>query len=121
MLQTKAYARTVMSAVRMQQSASQIDRALELRILRQEVLTREDPLKLWLILDEAVILRTVGGAEVMRSQLIHLLEASELPNVTLQVHLLRLSNQRGEPAGCPLLVSQHHVAVDGQRDGDAGV
>ncbi len=85
LLQTDAYARVVMSAVRMKQTPHQIDRAVELRIQRQEALTRDDPLKLWLILNEAVILRAVGGAEVMHGQLIHLLEASEWPSVTLQV------------------------------------
>jgi hypothetical protein len=54
-------------------------------MVRQEALTRDDPLKLWLILNEAVILRTVGGAEVMHGQLTHLLEASEWPSVMLQV------------------------------------
>jgi hypothetical protein len=58
---------------------------VELRIQRQEALTREDPLKLWLILNEAVIRRIVGGLEVMYGQLAHLLEASEWPSVTLQV------------------------------------
>ena len=85
LLQTKDYAQIVTSAVRMQQSARQIERAVELRVQRQEALTRDDPLKLWLILNEAVILRTVGGAEVMHGQLTHLLEASDWPSVTLQV------------------------------------
>jgi transcriptional regulator with XRE-family HTH domain len=85
LLQTEAYARIVMSAVRTQQSARQIDRAVELRVQRQEALTREDPLKLWLILNEAVIRRAVGGADVMGGQLAHLVKASEWPSVTLQV------------------------------------
>jgi transcriptional regulator with XRE-family HTH domain len=85
LLQTKDYARIVMTAVRMRQTPTQIDRAVELRIQRQEALNRDDPLKLWLILNEAVIRRTVGGAEVMHGQLMHLLEASEWPSVTLQV------------------------------------
>jgi DNA-binding XRE family transcriptional regulator len=85
LLQTEAYARIVMSVVRSRHSARQIDRAVELRMQRQEALTRDDPLKLWLILNEAVICRTVGGTEVMHGQLAHLLEASEWPSVTLQV------------------------------------
>jgi transcriptional regulator with XRE-family HTH domain len=85
LLQTEPYARVVMSAVRTQQSARQIDRAVELRVQRQEALTREDPLKLWLILNEAVIRRAVGGADVMGGQLAHLVKASEWPSVTLQV------------------------------------
>ena len=85
LLQTEDYARVVMSAVRTRQSARQIERAVQLRVQRQEALTRDDPLKLWLILNEAVILRAVGGTEVMHGQLMRLLEASEWPSVTLQV------------------------------------
>ena len=85
LLQTEPYARIGMSAVRTQQSARQIDRAVELRVQRQEALTRDDPLKLWLILNEAVIRRAVGGVDVMYGQLVHLVKASEWPSVTLQV------------------------------------
>ena len=87
LLQTEAYARVVMSVsvLRRRHTARQIERAVELRMQRQEALTRDDPLKLWLILNEAVIRRTVGGAEVMHGQLAHLLKASEWPSVTLQV------------------------------------
>jgi DNA-binding XRE family transcriptional regulator len=85
LLQTEAYARIVMSVVRRRQTARQIERAVQLRMQRQDALTRDDPLKLWLILNEAVICRTVGGAEVMYEQMVHLLKASEWSSVTLQV------------------------------------
>jgi len=85
LLQTEGYARTVMTSVRRRQAARQIDRSVELRMERQKVLTRADPLKLWCILNEPVISRLIGGREVMRGQLAHLLEASQWPNVTLQV------------------------------------
>jgi hypothetical protein len=52
---------------------------------RQSLLTQDDPIDLWVVLDEAVLSRPVGGDEVMRTQLVRLLEAAELPNVTLQV------------------------------------
>jgi transcriptional regulator with XRE-family HTH domain len=85
LLQTEDYARTVMTAVRRKQHSHAIDRAVELRMERQKVLTREDPLRLWCILSEPVISRMIGGAAVMRGQLAHLLEVSQWPNVTLQV------------------------------------
>jgi transcriptional regulator with XRE-family HTH domain len=85
LLQTEEYARTVMTTVRRRQQPRAIDRAVELRMERQKVLTREDPLQLWCILDEPVISRMIGGREVMRAQLAHLLEVSQWPNVTLQV------------------------------------
>jgi hypothetical protein len=52
---------------------------------RQQILTRRDPPHLWAVVDEAVLRRPLGGARVMRRQLEHLLELTELPNVTLQV------------------------------------
>ncbi len=52
---------------------------------RQRVLTRDRPLSLDVILDEAAVLRQVGGAEVMREQLTHLLTMADRPNVSLQV------------------------------------
>ena len=48
-------------------------------------MTQDDPIDLWVVLDEAVLSRPVGGDEVMRAQLVRLLEAAVLPNVTLQV------------------------------------
>jgi hypothetical protein len=85
LLQTESYARTVMNSVRRSQDPGQIDRAVELRMARQRVLAGSDPLRLWCILDEPVISRAIGGPEVMREQLTRLLEASQQPNVTLQV------------------------------------
>lgn len=85
LLQTEAYARMVSSAVRRRQTPEQIDRLVAVRMQRQEVILRADPIELWLILDEAVIRRTMGAPEVMRAQLNHLADASQWPNVTLQI------------------------------------
>ena len=85
LLQTEDYARAVMSTVRRRQTPEEIDRLVTLRMQRQAVLTRPDPLELWIILDEAVLRRMVGPSRVMRDQIEHLYEASQWPNVTLQV------------------------------------
>jgi transcriptional regulator with XRE-family HTH domain len=85
LLQTEEYARAVMSTVRRRQSADEIERLVALRMQRQEVLLRDDPLQLWIILDEAVIRRTMGPPDLMYGQLVRLLEMTQLPNVTLQV------------------------------------
>ena len=86
LLQTEAYARTVMNSVRLRrQQPEQIGRAVELRMERQRVLTRADPVKLWCILNEPVITRMIGGPQVMRGQFERLLEVSEWPHVTLQM------------------------------------
>jgi transcriptional regulator with XRE-family HTH domain len=85
LLQTEEYARAVMTTVRRRQSPTEIDRLVKLRMRRQEALTKPDPLELWIILDEAVIRRSMGSPDLMKRQLDRLIEASQWPNVTLQV------------------------------------
>ncbi|MGO9785026.1 MAG: helix-turn-helix domain-containing protein [Streptosporangiaceae bacterium] len=64
-----------------------VDRRVEARLRRQELLTREEPppLQFWAILDEAVLHRVVGGPSVMQTQLELVVERMRLPNVTVQV------------------------------------
>jgi transcriptional regulator with XRE-family HTH domain len=95
LLQTEAYARAVLVAIRLDSMPSDIDRRLELRIHRQAVLTSGAAPEYWVVLDEAVVRRQVGGPPVMAEQLGHLIEAAKLPNVTLQV----LPFTSGEHAG----------------------
>jgi hypothetical protein len=85
LLQTEEYARAVMSTVRRRQTPAEIDKLVSLRMQRQEVLLKTEPLDLWIILDEGVLRRMTGRAEVMRRQLEQLYNASQWPNVTLQV------------------------------------
>jgi transcriptional regulator with XRE-family HTH domain len=85
LLQTEEYARAVMTTVRRRQSPQEIERLVKLRMQRQEALLKADPLELWIILDEAVIRRSMGPPDLMRRQLEHLCEAGLMPNVTLQV------------------------------------
>jgi transcriptional regulator with XRE-family HTH domain len=85
LLQTEEYARAVMTTVRRRQTPEEIDRLVALRMQRQDVLLRADPLELWIILDEAVIRRAMGPPDLMRRQLAHLCKVGLMPNVTLQV------------------------------------
>ncbi|MFF8598220.1 helix-turn-helix domain-containing protein [Streptomyces sp. NPDC015232] len=90
LLQTEDYARAILrsGAVggRNAAESEETERHVALRMERQSLLTREDAPKFWVIMDETVFRRPVGdGPEVMRDQLDRLLEASELPNVTLQI------------------------------------
>ena len=95
LLQTEAYARAVLGAIRLDAKPGDIDRRLDLRIHRQALLTREDPPEYWVVFDEAVVRRQVGGPAVMAEQLGHLIEVAKLPSVTLQV----LPFTTGEHAG----------------------
>ncbi|ONK15207.1 helix-turn-helix transcriptional regulator [Streptomyces sp. MP131-18] len=85
LLQTPEYIRAVTVASRQWQTADEIEQFVQVRIARQQRLTGEPPLRLWAVLSEAVLLQQVGGAEVMRDQLRHLIETAERPNVTVQV------------------------------------
>jgi transcriptional regulator with XRE-family HTH domain len=85
LLQTPDYARAVLRASAPRHTADQIERLVDLRMERQRRLDDNPPLDLWVIHDEAVIRRTVGGPVVMRHQLAHLLVVAGLPGVTLQV------------------------------------
>jgi transcriptional regulator with XRE-family HTH domain len=85
LLQTTDYARAILRASAPRHTADQIERLVNLRMERQRRLDDNPPLDLWVIHDEAVIRRTVGGPVVMRHQLAHLLVAAGLPGVTLQV------------------------------------
>lgn len=85
LLQTTDYARAILRASAPRHTTDQIERLVDLRMERQRRLDDNPPLDLWVIHDEAVIRRTVGGPVVMRHQLAHLLVAAGLPGVTLQV------------------------------------
>ena len=85
LLQTTDYARAILRASAPRHTADQIERLVDLRMERQRRLDDDPPLDLWVIHDEAVIQRIVGGPAVMRHQLAHLLVAAGLPGVTLQV------------------------------------
>ncbi|HEX2357912.1 MAG TPA: helix-turn-helix transcriptional regulator [Micromonosporaceae bacterium] len=85
LLQTEEYARAMIRAARPDISANEVERRVSVRLGRQSLLTQDDPIDLWVVLDEAVVSRPVGGDAVMRAQLRRLVEAADLPNVTIQV------------------------------------
>lgn len=86
LLQTEGYARAVLESGAVgQTSPEETERHVALRMQRQELLTRSDAPRFWVVMDETVLRRPVGGPEVMRAQADKLLEAASLPNVTLQI------------------------------------
>jgi transcriptional regulator with XRE-family HTH domain len=85
LLQTPAYARALIALGHPQVLPAEIDRRLELRLRRQEILGPPQPVRLWVVIDEAALRRPIGGRAVMREQLRHLLEMNERTNVTVQV------------------------------------
>ncbi|NKZ04619.1 helix-turn-helix domain-containing protein [Actinomadura latina] len=88
LLQTEEYAHEIIRVGLMQFAPlSEVDRRVEVRRTRQTLITRQEPepLRVWSIIDEAALRRTIGGPEVMARQCDHLLSISEHPNVMIQV------------------------------------
>ncbi|TKK84501.1 helix-turn-helix domain-containing protein [Herbidospora galbida] len=85
LLQTPGYARAVVSHAHRVYDEDQVGKRVELRMRRQRILVGASPVKLWAVVDEAALRRTIGGPAVMREQLRHLDEMNRLPNVTVQV------------------------------------
>ncbi len=85
LLQSRDYARAVISIGHPRASKEEIDRRIELRERRQQRLLGPDAPTLWAVVDEAAVRRPFGGPKVMRGQIEHLLEMTERPNIRLQV------------------------------------
>jgi len=87
LLQTEAYAQAVEQRSHSTEviPPSRVAARVEARLARQSVLTRDTPLQLSVVLDEALLLRRYGDAAVMAEQLQHLEELSVLPNLRLHV------------------------------------
>jgi transcriptional regulator with XRE-family HTH domain len=85
LLQTKEYARAVITAGGAGIAPEEIARRVDLRLERQRVLERPDGPFFWAVIDEAALRRPIGGTEVMRAQLEHLMDLMRQPNITIQV------------------------------------
>jgi transcriptional regulator with XRE-family HTH domain len=83
LLQTRDYARAV--TLLGHEDVEDIERRVDLRIRRQEVLTAPGAPTLWAVIDEAALRRSLNGPQLLRAQLDHLLAMNELPNVSVQI------------------------------------
>jgi hypothetical protein len=94
LLQTKDYARRVHLGYQavVPITPGIIDARVRVRMIRQQVLTRDPPLELSVVLDESVLLRPIGKPRLMYAQLQHLVQMADLPNIELRV--LPLSKER---------------------------
>ncbi|MFE5615852.1 helix-turn-helix domain-containing protein [Streptomyces sp. NPDC056524] len=84
LMQTPAYASELHHATN-QMPAEDIERAVHVRMERQSMLTRTDAPDAWFVIHESTLRNVIGDHRLMREQLERLLEAMELPNITLQV------------------------------------
>lgn len=85
LLQTEDYARAVLRAGMPHAPESEIERNVALRMERQSLLTRENSPMLWVVMDETVLRRPIGGPDVMRDQITRLIDAATLSNIRLQI------------------------------------
>ncbi|MFB7596436.1 helix-turn-helix domain-containing protein [Streptomyces sp. NPDC056160] len=86
LLQTRQYAEALIAGALPETAPADIEKRVQVRMRRQERISAvENPLRLWTVLDEAALRRVVGNRSLMREQLEHLVEQSQLPHVTVQV------------------------------------
>ncbi len=112
LLQTKEYAQAAIRRGMRDGKPEDIEARVNARLRRQERLTSDDPLNLWAIVDEAVLRREVGGADVMRAQLQHLIEITGLPVVTLQVIPFGVGAHPGMSGELAILRFEEPVGAD---------
>ena len=87
LLQTEDYTRAILQAWvdKFSLPPGEVDRRVEARRVRQEVLTRDPPVHLSVVLDESVLRRRIGGATVMHEQLERLVALSELAHIEVRI------------------------------------
>ena len=85
LLQTADYARAGHEGAMPRLHPDQIEMQIEAKLTRQRILTRDNPPRFTVVLDEAALHRVVGGRRVMAAQLAKILEISALPNIVVQV------------------------------------
>lgn len=85
LLQTEDYARALVAGGPLELDHDEVERRVEVRMTRQQVLAKQNRPQFWAIVDEGAIRRIVGGPTVMRAQLQHLMSMSEQGKTTIQV------------------------------------
>ncbi|MFD5374222.1 helix-turn-helix domain-containing protein [Streptomyces griseoincarnatus] len=85
LLQTEEYMRAVIGTYGKDMPEEDVDRIVESRLARQELLEEEEGREFSFVLDESVVRRVTGGRGVMKAQLERLAELSARPHVTIQI------------------------------------
>ena len=85
LLQTRDYAQAAVAAGAINVPHQKTREIAEVRMRRQQILARQPPPELWVVIDEAALARVAGGQAVMRNQLEHLLLKANEPGITVQI------------------------------------
>lgn len=106
LLQTEEYARAIVRRGLPEVDDEEIDRRVTLRTQRQKTLERSQVPALWVVIDEAVLHRPIGGQAVLRGQLAHLLDISAHSNVSVRVLPFEAGGSAAESAFALLRFSE---------------
>ncbi|AYN34358.1 XRE family transcriptional regulator [Streptomyces albus] len=113
LLQTGEYAREIVTATAMSEAIeAKVDALVEIRLARQAVLTRDDPLNLWAIISETALRTKCVGEGVMTEQLGRLLSLGRRPNITIQVLPADASPHAGQMGSYSVLGFEEHADLD---------
>ncbi|MGV4987069.1 helix-turn-helix domain-containing protein [Streptomyces sp. NRAIS4] len=116
LLQTEAYAQAVLSV----EHTDTLEEMVAARMERQRILRREQPPVVWVVLDEAVLYRDIGGRDVMREQLAHLLGTFGKPWVELQVLPFSVGQHAGMMGSFNILRFEDHPDLHYSESYDSG-
>jgi transcriptional regulator with XRE-family HTH domain len=96
LLQTEEYIRAVVALGHEGAPREEVERRVGLRLERQKLLVAERAPKFTAVMDEAALHRPIGGREVLRGQLRHLIDAADMDNISVRI---LPTDFRGYPAG----------------------
>jgi len=85
LLQIEPYARAIFSNGRPEMANERVDQLVALRMRRQKMFSRPDAPRVWMVLDESVLHRPIGGFDVLKKQIEYLLEMTAMPHVSVQI------------------------------------
>jgi hypothetical protein len=95
LLQTEDYARELIRVSRPQDSEAKVEELVAARMDRQAILSSDEPPMLWYLLDEGILHRVVGTAEIMDAQLVQLISAASAAGVVIQILSFTAGDQPG--------------------------
>ncbi len=117
LLQTPTYMRALIRADLIR-GEEEIERRIQMRLKRQQILTHEDPLQLWVVIDEAALRRPFGTSAEHREQLQQLIDTDELQNVTVQVLPFEAGLHAGLACGFVILTYEDDPSIVVIETGD---
>ncbi|MEV7678048.1 helix-turn-helix transcriptional regulator [Streptomyces sp. NPDC056909] len=114
LLQTRPYAEALINGALPESAGPDVEKRVGVRLRRQDrINSTENPLRLWAVVDEAALRRVVGNRQLMREQLEHLVEQSQLPHVTVQVLPFHMGAHPG--------ISGHYAVLEFPDASDSSV